>query len=95
MKKCKATILFGDDYGDNTTTFHCQLKLGHEGQHEEKGSMYGEKVYILIWEEIILNEHNSSKEWKENDRAKIDKTLARMPVIDDPIISEALSHLDE
>lgn len=47
--KCKAIIIFADDYGDNECTFHCELKEGHEGNHKESGKVYGNK-YILIWE---------------------------------------------
>ena len=52
MKECKAMIIFGDDAGDNDTTFHCQLEDGHEGLHQETGDMgYGgiEMPYTLIW----------------------------------------------
>jgi hypothetical protein len=52
-KKCKATIKFGVDYGDNVTTFHCQLEKGHKGPHREIGDMgYGviKMPYTLIWE---------------------------------------------
>ena len=45
---CDATIEFGDDYGDNSTTFHCKLPYGHNGEHEEIGDMYG-KRYKLKW----------------------------------------------
>ena len=45
---CNATIEFGDDYGDNTTTFHCKLPYGHIDEHEEIGNMYG-KLYKLKW----------------------------------------------
>jgi hypothetical protein len=58
--KCKAIIKFGDDYGDNCSTFHCQLEKGHQGKHKEVGDMgYDERPipYILEWE-------NSSKEVK-------------------------------
>lgn len=48
MKKCKSIISFGDDYGDNETTFHCQKESGHTGEHMEKGDMYG-KSYLLKW----------------------------------------------
>lgn len=52
MKKnqCETTIVFGDDYGDNTATFHCQLEKGHKGKHVEKGDMYGQP-YELIFED--------------------------------------------
>lgn len=52
-KKCKATIVFGDDFGDNVSTFHCQLEVGHEGCHREIGDMgYGviPMPYTLTWE---------------------------------------------
>ncbi len=45
---CNATIVFGDDFGDNPTTFHCDLPCGHHGEHEENGEMYG-KNYKLKW----------------------------------------------
>ena len=48
MVKCKSTIEFGDDYGDNVCTFHCQKNNGHGGEHMEKGNLYG-KPYILKW----------------------------------------------
>lgn len=51
--KCPATIEFGDDFGDNTTTFHCQLTAGHEGSHYEEGDMGYEETpcpYKLSWE---------------------------------------------
>lgn len=50
---CSATIKFGDDYGDNSSTFHCQLEEGHEGLHQEKGDMGWDKYkmpYTLTWE---------------------------------------------
>lgn len=53
MKKCKAIIQFGDDFGDNDTTFHCQLEENHSGKHKEIGDMGTEdnKIpYILEWE---------------------------------------------
>lgn len=33
--KCGACLFLGDDHGDNTCTFRCQLPLGHEGLHQE------------------------------------------------------------
>jgi hypothetical protein len=47
--QCDAMIRFGDDYGDNTTTFHCQLAKGHGGDHRETGMMDGSKDYCLTW----------------------------------------------
>ena len=52
MKKCKSTIEFGDDFGDNSTTFHCQLESGHNGDHVEKGDMYG-VPYELKWKNKV------------------------------------------
>ena len=53
--RCKSIIQFGDDYGDNSTTFHCQLDKGHNGPHQEKGDMsYKEdytEPYTLEWED--------------------------------------------
>jgi hypothetical protein len=39
-KLCNSTIQFGDDYGDNHCTFHCQLEEGHSGSHIEIGNMF-------------------------------------------------------
>lgn len=53
MKNCKAIIQFGDDYGDNCSTFYCQLEEEHKGKHRESGDMGGgEKPipYFLEWE---------------------------------------------
>jgi len=48
MTKCSAIIQFGDDYGDNHCTFHCQLDEGHSDEHLEIGNMYG-VPYRLEW----------------------------------------------
>ena len=48
--KCKSTIEFGDDFGDNSFTFHCQKEEGHNGEHKEEGDMYGQP-YILKWKD--------------------------------------------
>jgi len=55
--KCKSKIVFGDDFGDNDCTFHCQLEKNHKGKHRETGTM-SEQKYILEWE----GEHKS---WEE------------------------------
>ena len=52
---CKSTIVFGDDYGDNNCTFHCQLELGHPGKHQENGNMYWEQPYTLLWEHDYID----------------------------------------
>jgi len=50
---CSATIEFGDDFGDNETTFHCSLLDGHDGNHIEEGDMaYDDSLsapYQLQW----------------------------------------------
>lgn len=50
MKTCKAIMEFGDDFGDNSCTFHCQLEEGHPGKHREEGAMYDKHPYCLEWE---------------------------------------------
>lgn len=45
---CESTIAFGDDFGDNESTFHCELPPGHEGLHQESGDMYGQP-FTLTW----------------------------------------------
>ena len=51
--KCESTIEFGDDHGDNTATFRCRLKHGHDGPHRETGDMGDPKrlkiPYTLTW----------------------------------------------
>lgn len=49
MKKCGGKIIFGDDYGDNECTFHCELEQGHDSPHKESGTV-NEKDYTLTWE---------------------------------------------
>lgn len=52
-QKCPALIEFGDDFGDNLATFHCELPAGHDGQHRESGNMgYGAEpiMYRLQWD---------------------------------------------
>ena len=48
---CPHRIIFGDDYGANETTFHCQLKVGHRGKHLDKGQQ-GRQPYWLRWGKI-------------------------------------------
>lgn len=48
---CKAVLSVGDDYGDNISTFHCQLPEGHDGQHREDWST-GKKSSVsctILW----------------------------------------------
>ena len=49
-ERCGATLEFGDDYGDNSSTFRCQLPEDHEGRHVEAGNMYGKCPYRLEWD---------------------------------------------
>lgn len=49
--KCKAIMTFGDDFGDNSCTFRCELEDGHDGSHRESGSMYNEFPYTVAWTE--------------------------------------------
>ena len=60
-KKCKSTMEFGDDHGDNTTTFHCQLEKGHKGKHKEEGDMDG-KPYTLEWDTNQVNKKEIGKQ---------------------------------
>lgn len=48
--KCGASIVMGDDEGDNSCTFKCDLPPGHEGDHGETGNMYGKHPYKLVWQ---------------------------------------------
>ena len=34
--QCNVRLQIGDDYGDNCTTFRCQLPVGHDGRHQEE-----------------------------------------------------------
>ena len=66
-KYCQATITFGDDYGDNVTTCHCQLLKRHKGPHMESGDMgYGKagKRYVLQWGNTMKMKH---LEWAFED----------------------------
>ncbi|MFA5132610.1 MAG: hypothetical protein WC444_04810 [Candidatus Paceibacterota bacterium] len=53
--KCSATLRLGDDYGDNTSTFRCQLEEGHQGPHQEVFKHTGvsgkEGKVVVTWEE--------------------------------------------
>jgi len=51
--RCDATIAFGDDHGDNSTIFHCQLPAGHDGEHQEDSHMGYDNYrlpYTLRWQ---------------------------------------------
>ena len=49
MIKCRAIVAIGDDYGDNSCTFHCQLDAGHEGLHSENFENSGKNL-TLTWD---------------------------------------------
>jgi len=55
---CQAKMIFGDDFGDNQCTFHCQLEEGHMGPHQEKGKLYGEYPFVVTWEKAMVDEDN-------------------------------------
>ena len=46
---CGKSVAFGDDYGDNETTFHCRLPKGHKGDHEESDTLYDGVEYRVSW----------------------------------------------
>jgi hypothetical protein len=67
---CKATIKFGDDYGDNDCTFHCQLEEGHDGPHQEIGEMGYEKCpmpYTMAWNGSDEELNKSFEELKKEE----------------------------
>lgn len=47
---CGAIMTFGDDYGDNQTTMHCNLAKDHSGFHCEKGTSPAAGQYTVVWE---------------------------------------------
>ena len=75
MTQCKAIIEFADDYGDNRSTFHCQLEEGHDGLHSEKGAMGREDdmPYTLTWEGTVEKVHVRCK--KCGNEQEIDKYI--------------------
>lgn len=50
--ECNARLYCGDDFGDNETTFRCQLKPKHKGKHCEKFSQPWVKYaeVIIKWD---------------------------------------------
>ena len=50
MANCKSELELGDDYGDNSTTFHCQLEEGHKGKHQEEFESYENGLVKINWE---------------------------------------------
>jgi hypothetical protein len=45
--RCNARLFVGDDYGDNTATFMCELDPGHEGKHRE---VFRDGTAVIEWE---------------------------------------------
>jgi hypothetical protein len=85
MGKCKAIIRFGDDEGDNCTTFHCQLDEGHEGEHSERGDMgYGVKEipYTLIWTGESDNDYDDYDDYDPEGEKKEEKPEEPEPYAD-------------
>jgi hypothetical protein len=82
MSKCKAFMEFGDDHGDNTTTFHCELEEGHEGLHTETGKMYDKFPYTVSWEKDMkfdgrtlcpkCDSHEVDFDWERDDLSSAD-----------------------
>jgi hypothetical protein len=75
MEKCGLSIQFGDDFGDNGCTFHCQLEKGHEGPHMEVGDMGWGKAkipYTLSWQgsEEELNAQSEEAMQELTDQAQ-------------------------
>lgn len=55
---CKETLEIGDDFGDNSCTFHCRNnEEGHEGEHKE----------TTEWDDVTFTVTWKYKEVKEND----------------------------
>jgi len=70
--ECNARLYVGDTFGDNHSTFRCQLKPGHEGRHQEKhGEAAGNPVEVT-WkmDESIHSCHLEScgKEFRSIER---------------------------
>ncbi len=64
-KICKSEIRFGDDFGDNPCTFHCELRKGHKGKHQETGRMYNQQRYKVVWDNETIKEEFNEDRFKE------------------------------
>lgn len=49
--RCGSELEFGDNYGDNSTTFYCMLPAGHDGPHVESGKIT-RRQYSIVWTEV-------------------------------------------
>ena len=63
--KCESIMQFGDDFGDNHCTFHCQLEKNHQGKHREEGVMYEEYPYVVEWEVDMTEKISEDEEMSE------------------------------
>ncbi|MCK4665080.1 MAG: hypothetical protein KAT68_19585 [Bacteroidales bacterium] len=57
IKECKEIIEFGDDFGENSCTFHCELIKNHKGNHRATGE--------LIFSDILDTRQKYIVEWKD------------------------------
>lgn len=78
--RCHSFVQFGDDYGDNQSSFHCELPANHDGKHQESGCQYG-KEYVVQWteptreytekvEKQMAEKERKYRAWKKDERAK-------------------------
>lgn len=63
---CGATLVMGDDFGDNSCTMHCGLDAGHTGDHKEIGSLYGDNPYRVTWEKDMRHTCSACKKLAEH-----------------------------
>jgi hypothetical protein len=45
--ECNARLFLGDDYGDNSCTFRCTAKPGHDGAHIETSGLPKNPVTVM------------------------------------------------
>lgn len=67
MKPCKQVLSLGDDFGDNSTTFHCELDAGHVGPCQEEGCNSG-RMYVITWRDTRSRKEKFA-EWIMDKRA--------------------------
>jgi len=82
-EKCDAIMVFGDDYGDNSSTFHCKLDKGHEGKHKEIGNMYDDYPYVLEWDNDMnkLEEEENEAEEMFSDDEEIKEVVQKDSIL--------------
>lgn len=59
--KCNARLELGDDYGDNSCTFLCELNPDHQGRHKESCSRF-----TMEWEGNDAELFSPGDDWEEN-----------------------------